>query len=978
MPKSLFSKFLEEFSKIATLSSEDALYTLLKTVALSLEANKTLYAHYFESERAVKALPTAYGVENGGLLSLFRFSLDRKSGLQEALKNKDIYYTNDALNDPNFIKEFILSFEVDRVIIIPIFTLDGSFFGAIYADSREPFDEEKINKARGWSKILYPILLHIITLNKIENVSNSNVKTLSTLNLALSDQDPQSSLFSYARGLINSQELCSVSIEFIDNGTKITILEEYSSKDQKCFDPMIRKTIKRETPLSPSQSVVVNITYDKITAITHSINLHLNVLTFLTTYYLRNRQRNDFQMKASLITSLEKSLEGVTTERKLADTITRTLFEFGQYDDISYLIHEPSKHKVRLLSQFTIIGMNLCNNYEQPTDVGIIGKAVRTKNVVYVNDIEKSQDYYLGFPERKIFQSEIVLPLLYEGEVVAVINIESTRKNAFTQEEIAFLDLIRKMAESKLALILYKEEVQKDRSRLRILNRFIEEFTPQYDGDEILRKSLVILQNAFGDDFTFYAATYERGIILLKRYDDPVIELSKKDQPDEMLRAFATKNVITLTFGGYSSVLLPFSDCKERAGIFVQKKAGEFSESTLEFLRFSANFICKIIHNSILYKEVDLRLREIGFLYNFSMEIAEAKDREELFEKTFELTKALFRIEDFYIALYDDENNISLEIDYDGNVRQRKRIVPISKSQGLTAWIIKQKRPVIINDWDREALSYPIVPLSNKPHNSYIGVPLMAENRVLGVIALQSTRKNHFNGHTLSLLSTIATQLAITLTNINNLEKLEELVGKLEKTYVETLEALSSALDYREHETEHHSKRVASYALLLAKEHGIKDEEKLNFIYWGGLLHDIGKIGIPDNILLKHGKLTDEEWDVMRKHVVIGYKILKGINFLKPSLPLVLHHHEWWNGKGYPMGLKGREIPIEARIFSVVDAFDAMTSDRPYRDAMSYRKAINELKRMSGVQFDPDVVNTFLKIPVEKLLEINPNLKISS
>jgi len=242
---------------------------------------------------------------------------------------------------------------------------------------------------------------------------------------------------------------------------------------------------------------------------------------------------------------------------------------------------------------------------------------------------------------------------------------------------------------------------------------------------------------------------------------------------------------------------------------------------------------------------------------------------------------------------------------------------------------------------------------------------------------LQSPKKKHFSGHTLSLLSTIATQLAITLTNLNNVKKLEELVSKLETTYVETLEALSHALDYREHETEHHSKRVASYALLLAKAHGIDDEEKLNFIYWGGLLHDIGKIGIPDNILLKPGKLNNEEWAVMKKHVVIGYQILKGINFLKPALPLILHHHEWWNGKGYPMGLREREIPVEARIFSVVDAFDAMTSDRPYRSAMPYEKAIKELIRMSGIQFDPDVVNTFVKIPREKLVEINPHLKFS-
>lgn len=200
-------------------------------------------------------------------------------------------------------------------------------------------------------------------------------------------------------------------------------------------------------------------------------------------------------------------------------------------------------------------------------------------------------------------------------------------------------------------------------------------------------------------------------------------------------------------------------------------------------------------------------------------------------------------------------------------------------------------------------------------------------------------------------------------------------MNRLETTYGETLEALSNALDYRENETEHHSKRVGRYAILLAREYGINKEEQLKYIYWGGLLHDIGKIGIPDNILLKHGKLTKDEWSIMKKHVIIGYKILKGIKFLQPALPLILYHHEWWNGKGYPMGLSERDIPVEARIFTVVDAFDAMTSHRPYRKAMYYEDAIRELKKMKGQQFDPDVVESFLKIPKESLVKINPNLK---
>ncbi|OLD63665.1 MAG: hypothetical protein AUI47_08495 [Acidobacteria bacterium 13_1_40CM_2_68_5] len=200
--------------------------------------------------------------------------------------------------------------------------------------------------------------------------------------------------------------------------------------------------------------------------------------------------------------------------------------------------------------------------------------------------------------------------------------------------------------------------------------------------------------------------------------------------------------------------------------------------------------------------------------------------------------------------------------------------------------------------------------------------------------------------------------------------EVEELFDRLKSSYQTTLETLATALDTRDTETLGHSLRVASYTVAVARRMGVVEPE-LTDIYRGALLHDVGKIGIPDAILRKPDKLTPEEWVEMRKHPEIGYRILQGINFLEVAREIVLSHQETYDGSGYPRGLKGKDIPLGARVFSVVDTLDAMTSDRPYRKAAPYEAARSEILRFSGTQFDPDVVKVFLEIPDEEWAEIH-------
>ena len=194
--------------------------------------------------------------------------------------------------------------------------------------------------------------------------------------------------------------------------------------------------------------------------------------------------------------------------------------------------------------------------------------------------------------------------------------------------------------------------------------------------------------------------------------------------------------------------------------------------------------------------------------------------------------------------------------------------------------------------------------------------------------------------------------------------ELDQALDSLENAYRSTLQALTAALETRDAETHGHSERVVTFSLRLGREYGL-NAPQMKALEFGSLLHDIGKIGVPDAILRKPAKLTDEEWVRMREHPTHGQQILRGIKFLEGAARVVAQHHEKWDGSGYPLGLKGDEIDICARIFSVADAFDAITSDRVYREGRLYEAAAGELNEWSGRQFDPRVVQAFHRVPKE-------------
>ncbi len=243
---------------------------------------------------------------------------------------------------------------------------------------------------------------------------------------------------------------------------------------------------------------------------------------------------------------------------------------------------------------------------------------------------------------------------------------------------------------------------------------------------------------------------------------------------------------------------------------------------------------------------------------------------------------------------------------------------------------------------------------------SILYFPLLLKEDVTGVFIVGSTDHiRKFTANEIDLLYILSNQVSLAVANARLFQKAQQALKDLTYAYDATLMGWSQVLDMRDHITDEHTHRVADLTMKLAVRMGVPEVD-LCQVRRGALLHDIGKMAIPDAILQKPGSLTDEEMQIMRTHPEMAYKILSKIEYLTPAMDIPYCHHEKWDGSGYPRGLKGDQIPVIAQIFSIIDVFDALTSDRPYRKAWTEQAAIDYIKNVSGKQFNPEIVKIFL------------------
>ncbi|MDI6793934.1 MAG: GAF domain-containing protein [bacterium] len=384
-----------------------------------------------------------------------------------------------------------------------------------------------------------------------------------------------------------------------------------------------------------------------------------------------------------------------------------------------------------------------------------------------------------------------------------------------------------------------------------------------------------------------------------------------------------------------------------------KNKKDAFTEEDIDFICILGTQAAVVIENARLYKTAEERIQELFKLNETSRAIASTLDPEEILNLAFKNLNEIINFDIGSILLFTSDHHLNFIIASDLPLDQA---LVLNLRQDLAQMLGR------LNNHPIKPENILIEPLNKvevkkgtdcRPIKSQLTVPLICGTNTIGLLNVNSLSGNIFNRDNLRIMTTFASQLSIALENARRHNEMKEF-------YAATIKALAMEVETRNPYTQRHSERVTQYAAILALKLGLT-EQQIEAIKTAGLLHDLGKVGISDNILLKRGKLTSEERAEMETHPVKSGKIVGSLKFFQSILPIIIHHHEHYDGNGYPDQLAGDIIPLEARIIAVADAFDAMTSERPYRGALSMEEARAEVIKHSGTQFDPRVVEVFLK-----------------
>jgi PAS domain S-box-containing protein/putative nucleotidyltransferase with HDIG domain len=420
----------------------------------------------------------------------------------------------------------------------------------------------------------------------------------------------------------------------------------------------------------------------------------------------------------------------------------------------------------------------------------------------------------------------------------------------------------------------------------------------------------------------------------------------------------------------YRPDLLGDSHCLVAAPLIAQEQAigallvarqVDFVEQDVHLLAAIADIAANAIHRVTLHEQTEQQLHRLITLHQIDLAISTNFDLDITLNVILGNVKEELEVNAASILLL---NPITHTLDYAAGIGFRTHNIErshVGLGKGCAGRAAQEHRTISCLDiGEGNGIFVRSSLLASEEFVSHYATPLVVKGEIKGVLEVFH-RKTLEREHTwLGYFETLATQTAIAIENASLFENLQRSNMELILAYDATIEGWSRALDLRDRETEGHTQRVAEMALELAEKMGMTDAEKVD-LRRGALLHDIGKMGVPDAILLKPESLSENEWKIMRQHPLYAYQMLSPIKYLKHALEIPYCHHEKWDGSGYPRELKGEEIPLSARVFAVVDVFDALTSDRPYSKAWPREEAYQYIRDQAGKHFDPQVVKIFLE-----------------
>ena len=605
--------------------------------------------------------------------------------------------------------------------------------------------------------------------------------------------------------------------------------------------------------------------------------------------------------------------------------------------------------------------------YRQDANTGLLGRTTRTRKTIMLGDTRLAPDFFRL--ENDDTLSIISTPIFQNGYVKGVLEICSEKTHAFGSMDIAIV-------EGVASELTQAWEGSSYHQRLTELIQAGISLTSLMDPQAAVQEIATIGRNTLEAQFVFVmlldqqgnfsrtASAGEAGKLALSLTtnpaDEPLVQAAlNATKPFRVrdLRKYSNTGKLEIDHAGLRSLLaIPIRLHRLSIGAilgFGKQEGVFFSENDESLGDLLSSQAGAVIESSWLYQELRNTLSITSTLYQLSVDVIQTEELSKAAELIVQAAHKAINARETGIVLLTPSGQIEAEVEIDANGFHNRREHPMETIDQA----ILTCQSIIVSADDGSLICY----------------PLLTRGRTYGALWMripESRGQNFANMQTLANQAAVALERSIRGVELVQKQKqLEAAYAELEITYDRTLTSLMSALDARDRDTEGHSVRLSRLACMLGEALGLNGLQ-LKALERGALLHDIGKIGISDSILHKPGELTDDEWLIMRNHPEIGARIVEGIPFLQETLPVIRYHHERWDGSGYPLGLTGKDIPLQARIFAVADVFDALTSNRNYREkSYSARDAIRYLNNHSNKLFDPSIVQALTRLPYADFIQ---------
>lgn len=666
----------------------------------------------------------------------------------------------------------------------------------------------------------------------------------------------------------------------------------------------------------------------------------------------------------SLIQQINQQLEAVL-DTPVSAQLTASAIQTNLGGALcAVLEYDPERKEMTVLASSGPAASFIPREYRQSIQVGIIGRAGRLRRSQLVSDTRLDPDH-LPF-ENQDFLSELVVPILLYNQLKGCISINHKEPHAFDDSDIRTLETIA------LRLVSSWQRSDHDQRLTRLIQAGVS-LSTTLEVEAVINQVTEIAQKTLDARFIFVALVDKNGAFTRvgqAGYAPTLSSILNSDPQGNLLIQTVLNQVTPIRVRDvrkrYSNIPTGGKDLRAMLGVPIRLRqsnigvllafgkigANSFSENDEGLANLLTSQAAAATETTWLYQELRTMLKTATQLHQLSTRIIQAEQLTDAAAAIAETAYRLIHAQAAGITLFNIQKDVK-EIEAQVQIDENGLHPGTNHPMHLIRQTLRSGQSIIISGEEELAV---------------VCVPLQTPRRQYGALWVEVPETNWANARFSDNLQTLANQAAIALERSillsetrQQAEEIEAAYHELEITYDQTLAALSSALDARDRETEGHSIRVARLACMLGEQMGF-DAAQLKILERGAILHDIGKIGISDTILLKPKSLNEAEWEIMRQHPDIGARIIEGIPFLEETLPIIRYHQERWDGSGYPLGLAGAEIPLMARIFAVVDAYDALTTDRPYRQKTNSRDALNYLREKSGILFDSEIVTFFEQI----------------